>query len=335
MSDNTPATLELTLDEIEETTRQSLVRHGAAPGIAALVANAVRVAEGNNNRICGLYYLESYCLQLESGRIDGTAEPVVTSDRPGSVRVDGGLGFAQSAFAAGFPAAAASARANGICGMSVEHTHTCTSLGYFTEQFAREGLLAIGMTNASPRVSPPGGSVPVLGTNPIAMAVPDGEGGIALQFDFSTSAVALGRITMAAAAGEEIPLGWAVDAEGMPTTDPQAALAGSLVSAGGYKGYGISLMVELLAGAMTGCRLSVDVPPLKTTEGEPHDLGQFYVVVDPSSYSGAGFHDRLRSLGESITSQPGARLPGAGRAPTDPVTVEGPVWARVLELAGD
>ena len=335
MSDNTPATLELTLDEIEETTRQSLVRHGAAPGIAALVANAVRVAEGNNNRICGLYYLESYCLQLESGRIDGTAEPAVTTDRPGAVRVDGGLGFAQSAFAAGFPTAVASARANGICGMSVEHTHTCTSLGYFTEQFAREGLLAIGMTNASPRVSPPGGSVPVLGTNPIAMAVPDGEGGIALQFDFSTSAVALGRITMAAAAGEEIPLGWAVDAEGMPTTDPQAALAGSLVSAGGYKGYGISLMVELLAGAMTGCRLSVDVPPLKTTEGEPHDLGQFYVVVDPSSYSGAGFHDRLRSLGESITSQPGARLPGAGRAPTDPVTVEGPVWARVLELAGD
>jgi (2R)-3-sulfolactate dehydrogenase (NADP+) len=260
---------------------------------------------------------------------------VVTTDRPGAVRVDGRLGFAQSAFAAGFPTAVAAARANGICGMSVEHTHTCTSLGYFTEQFAREGLLAIGATNASPRVSPPGGSVPVLGTNPIAMAVPDGDGGIALQFDFSTSAVALGKITMAAAAGEEIPLGWAVDAGGMPTTDPKAALAGSLVSAGGYKGYGISLMVELLAGAMTGCRLSADVPPLKTTDGQPHDLGQFYIVIDPTSYSGRGFHDRLTALGESITSQPGARLPGAGRVPSDPVTVEGPVWERVLELAGD
>ena len=335
MSDTTPTLLELTLDEVEETTRRSLIRHGAGQDVSALVARAVRVAEGNGNRICGLYYLESYCLQLESGRIDGVAEPVVTNDRPGAVRVDGRLGFAQSAFAAGFPAAVDAARANGICGMSVEHTHTCTSLGYFTEQFAREGLLAIGATNASPRVSPPGGSVPVLGTNPIAMAVPDGDGGIALQFDFSTSAVALGKITMAAAAGEEIPLGWAVDAEGIPTSDPEAALAGSLVSAGGYKGYGISLMVELLAGAMTGCRLSADVPPLKTTDGQPHDLGQFYIVIDPTSYSGRGFHDRLKALGESITSQPGARLPGAGRVPSDPVTVEGPVWERVLELAGD
>ena len=335
MSDTTPTLLELTLDEVEETTRRSLIRHGAGQDVSALVARAVRVAEGNGNRICGLYYLESYCLQLESGRIDGVAEPVVTNDRPGAVRVDGRLGFAQSAFAAGFPAAVDAARANGICGMSVEHTHTCTSLGYFTEQFARKGLLAIGATNASPRVSPPGGSVPVLGTNPIAMAVPDGDGGIALQFDFSTSAVALGKITMAAAAGEEIPLGWAVDAEGIPTSDPEAALAGSLVSAGGYKGYGISLMVELLAGAMTGCRLSADVPPLKTTDGQPHDLGQFYIVIDPTSYSGRGFHDRLKALGESITSQPGARLPGAGRVPSDPVTVEGPVWARVLELAGD
>jgi len=326
---------ELTLDEIETTTHRCLVQHGADDEIAGHVAHAVRVAEGNGNRICGLYYLESYCLQLDTGRIDGHAEPVVTVDRPGAVRIDGRLGFAQSAFAAGFDTAVAAAMANGICGVSVEHTHTCTSLGYFTEQFARVGLLAIGMTNASPRVSPPGGSVPILGTNPIAMAVPDDDGGIAFQFDFSTSAVALGHITMAAAAGREIPLGWAVDADGNPTTDPQAALSGSLVSAGGYKGYGIGLMVEVLAGAMTGCRLSVDVPPLKTPEGPPHDLGQFYVVVDPDGYSGADFHERLRALGESIASQPGARLPGAGKSPSDPVEVEDELWARLLELSGD
>ena len=324
----------VSLDEIEQTTRRALVGHGARADVAAHVARAVRVAESNGNRICGLYYLESYCRQLGTGRIDGLADPVVTVDRPGAVRVDGRLGFAQAAFAAGFPTAVEAARANGICGMSVEHTHTCTSLGYFTEQFAREGLLAIGATNATPRVSPPGGSIPVLGTNPIAMAVPDGAGGIAFQFDFSTSAVALGKITMAAAAGEEIPLGWAVDADGHPTTDPQAALDGSLVSAGGYKGYGISLMVEVLAGALTGCRLSVDVPPLKTPEGPPHDLGQFYVVVDPASYSGDGFHERLVALGRSISEQPGARLPGADSTPMDPVEVEDDVWALVLDSAG-
>ena len=325
---------EVLLDAIEDATRRALERHGCRPDIAAHVADAVRVAEGNGNRICGLYYLESYCRQLETGRIAGDVDPVVTIDRPGAVRVDGRLGFAQSAFAAALPHAVAAARTNGICGLSVEHTHTCTSLGYFTEQLACAGFLAIGATNATPRVAPPGGSAAVLGTNPFAMAVPDGNGGVAFQFDFSTSAVALGKITMAAAAGEEIPLGWAVDADGNPTTDPDAALAGSLVSAGGYKGYGLGLLVELLAAGLTGGRLSIDVPPLKTPEGPPHDLGQFYVVIDPSGYSGDVFAERLAGLTAAIAEQPGARLPGADRVVPAAVDVEDDVWSTTLGLAG-
>ena len=325
---------EQTLDAIEQMSRQALERHGARPDIAASVAHAIRVAESRGNKICGLYYLESYCLQLESGRIPSSTDPVVHQERPGAVRVDGQLGFAQWAFAAGFDAAVASAQANGICGFSVEHTHTCTSVGYFTEQFARAGLLAIGCTNATPRVAPPGGSVPLLGTNPIAMAVPDGNGGVRFQFDFSTSAVALGTITRAKAAGESIPLGWAVDADGNPTTDPAAALEGSLQSAGGYKGYGFGLMVELLASALTGGRRSVDVPPLKAPTGDPHDLGQFYIVIDPGAYSDAGFYDHLASLAGSLAEQPGARLPGEHAATQDPVEIEDDVWALVASLAG-
>ena len=322
------------LDEIEMVTARALVRHGARTDVAASVAHAVRVAEANNNRICGLYYLESYCRQLETGRVDGTAEPVVSVERPGAVRVDGRLGFAQPAFAAGWATAVDSARANGICGYSIEHTHTCTSLGYFTEQFAQSNLLAIGTTNATARVAPPGGSQAVLGTNPVAMSVPDGSGEVAFQFDFSTSAVALGKIAMAAAAGDPIPLGWAVDSGGQPTTDPEAALAGSLLSAGGYKGYGIGLLVEVLASALTGTRASVDVPPLKTPDGPPHGLGQFYVVVDPSAYSASGFYERLTALAEVIAGQPGTRLPGTGSPPPDQVDLEAEVWRAALELAG-
>lgn len=320
------------LDLVESTTRDALVAHGAPEPVAAQVARAVRVAEANGNKICGLYYLESYCAQLTTGRIAVHAAPVVRHDLPGSVRVDGKLGFAQTAFAAGFAVAVDAARSNGICGYAVEHTHTATSLGYFTEQFAQVGLLAIGTTNATPRVAPPGGSVAVLGTNPIAMAVPDGRGGIAMQFDFSTSAVALGRITMAKAAGETIPLGWAVDSDGEPTTDPDAALGGSLVSAGGYKGYGIGLLVELLAAALTGSRLSADVPPLKSPAGPPHDLGQFYIVIDPAGFSGDGFYDRLTELAASIQDQPGARLPGAARPPQEFVEIEDQLWTQVQEL---
>lgn len=321
------------LDEVERMSARALVKHGASVDTALLVGHAIRTAEANGNKICGLYYLESYCQQLATGRLDGTVEPVVTVERAGAVRVDGQLGFAQAAFAAGFPAAIEAARSNGICGFAVEHTHTCTSVGYFAEQFAKEGFLAIGATNASSRVAPPGGSAPVLGTNPIAMAVPDGKGGVAFQFDFSTSAVALGKITMAKAAGESIPLGWAIDSDGQPTTDPAAALEGSLLSAGDYKGYGIGLMVELLASALTGSRRSVDVPPLKAPYGPPHDLGQFYLVIDPSAYSDQGFYEHLRGLAASIAEQEGVRLPGTGREQRETVDVEREVWALARKLA--
>lgn len=324
----------VSLDDIEAATLGALTGHGATPAIAAHVAAAVRAAEANGNKICGLYYLESYCRQLETGRLNGTVDPVVSVERPGAVRVDAGFGFAQSAFAAGFEAALDAARTTGICGYSIEHAHTCTAVGYFTEQFANAGMLAVGSTNATARVAPPGGSERLLGTNPIAMAVPDGNGGVAFQFDFSTSAVALGKITMAAAADEPIPLGWAVDADGEPTTDPHAALEGSLVSAGDYKGYGFGLMVELMAGALTGGRLSVDVPPLKAPDGPPHDLGQFYIVIDPQAYAGDGFYERLSGLAASVAAQPGARLPGANRPAVDAVELEDDVWALTRSLAG-
>lgn len=327
------AVADVALDEIEEATHAALVAAGARDSVAHEVAAAVRIAESKGNKICGLYYLDSYCRQLESGRIDATAVPEVHVERPGAVRVDAKFGFAQTAFAAGLDAALKSARTNGICGFSIEHSHTCTSLGYFTEQFAQAGMLAIGATNATSRVAPPGGLRPLLGTNPIAMAVPDGEGGVAFQFDFSTSAVALGKITMAAEAGEEIPLGWAVDANGEPTTDPSAALQGSLVSAGGYKGYGIGLMVELLGSALTGSNRSVDAPPLKTTEGPPHDFGQFYIVIDPSAYADRAFYDHLAALAQSIADQPGARLPGQVTPDPASVQLDDDLWAAVQALA--
>ncbi len=320
------------LDDIEALTARALQEHGATAAIAAQVAHAVRIAEAKGNRICGLYYLESYCQQLRSGRVDGRAEPVVIHDRPGSIRVDARFGFAQSAFAAGFETAVAATRANGTCGYAIEHSHTCTSLGYFTEQFANVGLIAIGATNSTARVAPPGGSRPILGTNPMAMAVPAIDGGVAFQFDFSTSAVALGKITMAAAAGTEIPTGWAVDEHGNDTTDPTAALRGSLLSAGGYKGYGMGLMVEVLAAALTGSLASVDVPPLKTPEGPSHDLGQFYLLIDPGSFSGAGFWERLSALADQVDDQEGARLPGASSELPDAVDVDSELWETVRAL---
>ncbi|MDU8929342.1 Ldh family oxidoreductase [Alisedimentitalea sp. MJ-SS2] len=323
---------DITLDEIEQTTKAALERHGALPWIADEVARAVRKAEAVGNKICGLYYLESYCQQLQTGRVDGKAEPVVTRPKPGAVHVDAKLGFAQPAFSRGLDKAIAAAHECGVASFAVGHAHTCTSLGYFTEQLARKGMIVLGMTNASPIVAPPGGKTRVLGTNPIAFSVPDGDGGIAMQFDQSTTTVALGKITMAKAAGERIPEGWAVDADGNPTTDPAAALGGSLVSMGGYKGWGFGLMAELLAAGMTGGVVSRDVKPLKAPEGPPHDLGQYYLLMDPGT--SPEFFDRLAQVAEGVALDEGARMPGQGKVETDPVTLEDAVWAQTRALAG-
>ena len=320
------------LDEIEAQTQAALERHGAVPWIAAEVARAVRKAESVGNRICGLYYLESYCKQLETGRVKGDVDPVVTRPRPAAVMVDAKFGFAQPAFTRGLPEAVKAARENGVASLAVGHAHTCTSLGYFTEQIALEGLIGLGLTNASPIVAPPGGKTRVIGTNPIAFSVPDGQGGIAMQFDQSTTTVALGKITMAKAAGEKIPEGWAVDAEGNPTTDPEAALAGSLVSMGGYKGWGFGLMAEILAAGMTGGVVSRDVKPLKAPEGPPHDLGQFYLLMDPEISE--DFFVRLHQIAEGVALDEGARMPGQGKRPADPVELDDAVWTQTKALAG-
>lgn len=323
---------QVSLGEIESTTKSALERHGARPWIAAEVAKAVRKAEAVGNRICGLYYLESYCQQLRSGRVKGDVEPVVTRPRPGAVSVDAKFGFAQAAFARALPDALAAVRECGIASLAVCHAHTCTAVGYFTEQIARAGFVALGMTNASPIVAPPGGRSRVIGTNPIAFSVPDGHGGIAMQFDQSTTTVALGRITMAKAASEKIPEGWAVDSEGRPTTDPEAALAGSLVSMGGYKGWGFGLMAELLSAGLTGSVVSQDVNPLKAANGPPHDLGQYYVLIDPGA--SPAFFDRLGQVAAGVAQDEGARMPGQGKREQDPVELDAAVWQQTRALVG-
>ena len=228
----------ISVNDIHNISKTALVQHGALDWISEEVSDAVAASESVGNRICGLYYLESYCEQLLSGRVNGQASPDVQLVRSGAIYVDADDGFAQPAFSKGLPEALKLAKENGIASLSVGRAHTCTSLGYFTKKIAESGFLGLGLTNASPIVAPPGGKSRIIGTNPIAFSVPDGNGSIAMQFDQSTTTVALGKITMAKAAGKSIPEGWALDKDGKATTDPEQALKGTLVSAGGYKGWG-------------------------------------------------------------------------------------------------
>ena len=321
----------ISVNDIHNISKTALVQHGALDWISEEVSDAVATSESVGNRICGLYYLESYCEQLLSGRVNGQASPYVQLVRSGAIYVDADDGFAQPAFSKGLPEALKLAKENGIASLSVGRAHTCTSLGYFTKKIAESGFLGLGLTNASPIVAPPGGKSRIIGTNPIAFSVPDGNGSIAMQFDQSTTTVALGKITMAKAAGKSIPEGWALDKDGKATTDPEQALKGTLVSAGGYKGWGFGLMAEILVAGMTGGKISKNVAPLKAKDGEPHNLGQFYIIIDPAS--GASFYNRLEELTNIISSEEGTRMPGQYTVPQTEVDVPDDLWNLAIDLS--
>jgi (2R)-3-sulfolactate dehydrogenase (NADP+) len=321
----------ISVNDIHNISKTALVQHGALDWISEEVSDAVAASESVGNRICGLYYLESYCEQLLSGRVNGQASPDVQLIRSGAIYVDADDGFAQPAFSKGLPEALKLAKENGIASLSVGRAHTCTSLGYFTKKIAESGFLGLGLTNASPIVAPPGGKSRIIGTNPIAFSVPDGNGSIAMQFDQSTTTVALGKITMAKAAGKSIPEGWALDKDGKATTDPEQALKGTLVSAGGYKGWGFGLMAEILVAGMTGGKISKNVAPLKAKDGEPHNLGQFYIIIDPAS--GASFYNRLEELTTIISSEEGTRMPGQYTVPQTEVDVPDDLWNLAIDLS--
>ncbi|MDG1676096.1 MAG: Ldh family oxidoreductase [Paracoccaceae bacterium] len=321
----------ISVNDIHNISKTALVQHGALDWISEEVSDAVAASESVGNRICGLYYLESYCEQLLSGRVNGQASPYVQLVRSGAIYVDADDGFAQPAFSKGLPEALKLAKENGIASLSVGRAHTCTSLGYFTKKIAESGFLGLGLTNASPIVAPPGGKSRIIGTNPIAFSVPDGNGSIAMQFDQSTTTVALGKITMAKAAGKSIPEGWALDKDGKATTDPEQALKGTLVSAGGYKGWGFGLMAEILVAGMTGGKISKNVAPLKAKDGEPHNLGQFYIIIDPAS--GASFYNRLEELTTIISSEEGTRMPGQYTVPQTEVDVPDDLWNLAIDLS--
>lgn len=322
---------EISIDEIASVSQSALRRHGAGPLAAKIMSDAIAWAEARDNRICGLYYLDSYCKQLMSGRINAGAVPRTERLRASVLKVNADDGFAQVAFDAAFEVAVSMARENGVASVNIGRAHTCTAVGWFTERAASAGLIAIGMTNASPIVAAPGGSKRIIGTNPIAFAVPDGHGGVAFAFDQATTVVTLGAVNMAKEAGQPIPEGWAVDSEGRPTTDPNEALKGSLVSAGEAKGWGIGLMVEILAAGLTGGRLSQDVKPLKAPDGEPHNLGQVFILIDPAT--SPDFSDRLEGLVRGVEVDAKGRLPGHKRIPATQVHVPDALWSECLKLA--
>lgn len=290
---------------------RALMANRTAPKVAQRVAQALVAAEVDGQGGHGLSRVPSYSAQTRSGKVDGFAEPVATKLSAAAVRVDAALGFAYPAVDLAIDEVAALAQDQAIAVAAVHRSHHVGQVGAHCERLAARGLVALMLGNAPKAIAPWGGNKPRLGTNPIAFAAPM-TGGPPLVIDLALSKVARGKVMAAQKAGTTIPEGWALDPDGNPTTDPDAALAGTMIPIGDAKGAALAMMVEILAACMVGSNLSFEATSLFHGDGEPPNLGQLLIAFNPDTLSGDAFAGRLTDL-VAVYAEDGARLPGTRR----------------------
>lgn len=314
----TSETVSLTLEEVGALARRALTASGASPANAESQLRSVLDAERDGIKSHGLAYVPIYCEHLKCGKVRGDAVPKVSALSTTAFACDAGDGFALPAIDALFERLVPAAKQHGVAAGTIRRSYNCGVLGHHVERLAAAGLLGLGFTNAPASIAPIGGKRPVIGTNPFALGVPDGPGGkngdgVAFVIDQSASVIAKSEIALRKRLGETIPEGWALDAEGRPTTDPTAALAGSMLPTGGYKGFGVGLMVEVFAAALSGATPGVEASSFATNDGGPPRTGQAFIALDPNRFSGGLFSERVATLCAAIEDQEGTRLPGSRR----------------------
>jgi LDH2 family malate/lactate/ureidoglycolate dehydrogenase len=287
-------------------------------GMSTLQAGALaRVIVAGERDACkshGIYRIEGCLRTLKAGKVVADAEPELTQDASGIVRVDAKGGFTNPAFEMGAPVLADRARTLGVAALVINNCTHFSALWPEVEALAGMGVASMAMCPSYSSVAPSGGTRPLLGTNPFAFGWPR-PSGTPYVFDFATSVAARGEIELHRRAGTPLPEGWAVDADGVPTTDPEAALAGAMLPFGGHKGSAISTMIELLAGVMIGDMTSPEALEfLGTTALAPHH-GELILAFSPERFAAHRPGDpfaRAEVLLDAIAGQ-GARLPSQRR----------------------
>lgn len=326
-------------NDLEALIARALEASNTGPANAASVARALAQAEIDGQKGHGLSRAPSYAAQARAGKVDGHATPKATRTRAATLMIDVANGFAYPALDLAIDELPAIAAETGIAAAGFVRSHHFGVAGRHVERLAEKGLLALTVSNTPQAMAPWGGKRAVFGTNPIAFAAPRRELP-PLVIDMALSEVARGKIVTAAQKGEAIPLGWAVDKNGQPTTDAKAALTGTLLPAGGAKGAALALMVETLAVALTGANFAFEASSFLDAAGPPPGAGQLLIAIDPAGFADAEtFANRLAMLATTIEADDGARLPGTKRlalrerAAASGVLVDAKLLADVSALA--
>ena len=329
-----------TIAELEALAARALERAGANPAMARATALALVAADAQGLASHGVSRVSQYAKHLANGRADGAALPRVVRERGGAALIDADCGLAFPACALAVDEAIRRAREHGVAFCGVTNSHHFGVAAHHLMPVARAGMVGLAIGNSPSAMPAAGGRHPVFGTNPIAAVFPR-RAAPPIVVDLSLSEVARGKLMVAAKEGREIPLGWALDREGRPTTDPKAGLEGSMLPSGGNKGAMLAMVVELLVTALTGAAIGSEASSFFVDEGNRPRIGQAFLVIDPGALAGAAVYaERVEALVAQMLADPGVRLPGARRealaatAARDGIAIPDAIAADLAKLAG-
>lgn len=308
--------MKLPVAEARAIVARVLERAGASSTMAESTARALVLAEAQGLGSHGLSRVAQYATHLANGRVDGAAAASVLRRKGGALVVDAAEGLAFPACDLAVREAIAAAREHGVAFAGVARSHHCGVLVDHLRAVAAAGMVGLGFANSPAAMPAAGGRHAIFGTNPVAAVFPR-RAADPLLVDLSLSETARGKVMVAVKEGRPIPLGWALDAQGEPTTDAKAALAGSMLPIGAAsspKGAMLALIVELLVTALIGGRYGFEASSFFVDEGNRPGIGQAFVVVDPGALAGSdAYLDRLEVLVAEMLKDEGVRLPGARR----------------------
>ena len=302
--------------EVEALVSAALQKAGASVAMADSTARALVLAESQGLGSHGLSRVAQYATHLRNGRVNGAAVAQVLHRKGGALVVDAQEGLAFPACELAVREAVAAAQTQGVAFAGVVRSHHCGVVVDHLRAAAAAGMVGLGFANSPAAMPAAGGKHPIFGTNPVAAVFPRAAG-VPLMIDLSLSEVARGKLMVAAKDGKPIPEGWALDAEGRPTTDPKAGLTGSMLPIGAVtstKGAMLALVVELLVTAVIGANFGFEASSFFVDEGNRPGIGQAFIVIDPGALAGRdGFLSRVEVLVAEMQRDDGVRLPGARR----------------------
>ena len=306
-------TLSLTLDEIFELAKKTLLSNGCDEETATILADLIMKAERDGSLSHGLFRLPAYVSGLKSGKINGKARPEVKKISTSVIKVLGNNCLAPMVLNKSIPELVKAAKENGVAVLAITNSHHMAAMWFETEMVAEQGLVAFACTSYKPAVAPAGATKPLFGTNPISFAWPR-PGKMPVVYDMATASMAMGEVQVAKREGHKVPLGTGLTKDGKETTDPgQIADGGVLLPFGGYKGSVIAMMVELLAGALVGDNFSFETAAKDNNDGGPPSGGEFILAISPEKLSGSGWDKHADEFFNKMKSMEGVRLPGERR----------------------